>query len=84
MKNLSQLKWQCRRGVKELDLVLGTYLREHYEQADDSEKASFVNLLQMEDPLLFDLLLGNIASTNKNQAILIKKLREIVTTQHNQ
>ena len=79
MKNLSQLKWQCRRGVKELDLVLGIYLREHYEQADDSEKASFVDLLQMEDPLLFDLLLGNLASTNKNQAILIKKLREILT-----
>jgi len=40
MSKLSQLKWRCRRGVKELDLILNTYLEQYYENADDNAKNS--------------------------------------------
>lgn len=78
MSKLSQLKWRCRRGVKELDLILNTYLEQYYENADDKEQLAFKNLLELEDPLLFDLLLGNSLSQNKNQHLLINELCEIL------
>ena len=36
---LSQLRWQCRRGMKELDTLLTAYLETRYDIADDTEKA---------------------------------------------
>ena len=49
MNELARLKWQCRRGTKELDLMLKQYLETGYLLADDEEKALFVELLKLED-----------------------------------
>ena len=78
MTNLSQLQWQCRRGIKELDLVLSLYLQQHYASANNNEQLAFKYLLQHEDPLLFDLLLGNSQPQNKYQIMLIEKLRRLL------
>jgi len=59
MSEYSQLKWQCRRGVKELDLLLTDYLEHHYPVASKNEKTAFKQLLTLEDPVLFTLLLEN-------------------------
>ncbi|MEI6706081.1 MAG: succinate dehydrogenase assembly factor 2, partial [Methylococcales bacterium] len=39
MNELAKLKWQCRRGMKELDLLLENYLATDYLLADTAEKA---------------------------------------------
>ena len=49
MHQLAKLRWQCRRGTKELDLLLQRYLDSGYLLADDEEKALFVELLELED-----------------------------------
>jgi antitoxin CptB len=74
-EKLSPLKWQCRRGVKELDIVLSHYLKQNYLSADKQEQIAFKQLLELEDPVLFDLLLGNTFAYNEAQQKLIKKLR---------
>jgi len=61
MKDLAKLQWQCRRGVKELDVLLQRYLETGYAQADDEEKALFVDLLKLEDDALLGVLLGGSA-----------------------
>ena len=58
MDQLSKLSWQCRRGTKELDLLLQRYLETHYLLADAQEKALFIELLALEDDELFKVLLG--------------------------
>ncbi|KAG1707762.1 (R)-specific enoyl-CoA hydratase [Nymphon striatum] len=52
-QEISKLRWHCRRGVKELDIVLSNYLDQHYEMANDNEKQAFKELLDFEDPILF-------------------------------
>ena len=47
-----RIAWRCRRGMKELDLVLVRYLREHWPAADQQERALFETLLELPDPLL--------------------------------
>ncbi|MCP4983899.1 MAG: succinate dehydrogenase assembly factor 2, partial [Gammaproteobacteria bacterium] len=34
MTEISRLRWLCRRGMKELDLVMTGYLENYYNNAD--------------------------------------------------
>jgi len=56
MKDLARLKWQCRRGMLELDLLLKNYLESRYLLADRAEKARFSALLKLEDGELLAVL----------------------------
>lgn len=58
MNELAKIKWQCRRGMKELDLLLENYLATDYLLADTAEKNRFVALLQLEDDELLTVLMN--------------------------
>ncbi len=60
MNELARLKWQCRRGMLELDLLLEQYLDTRYHLASESEKATFLELLTLEDDVLLAVLLDKI------------------------
>jgi antitoxin CptB len=49
-----RLRWACRRGMLELDLLLEAYLLECYDQASIAEKKNFIKLLECSDQDLFD------------------------------
>jgi antitoxin CptB len=49
MDELAKLRWQCRRGTRELDLLLNNYLETRYPFADEEEKARFVEMLKLDD-----------------------------------
>lgn len=53
-----RLKWRCRRGVKELDLVLQRYLATHYETAEPQEQEMFLRILDCPDPDLLAWIYG--------------------------
>jgi antitoxin CptB len=53
----SRLRWQCRRGMRELDILLQAYLDERYEESESSIKAAFRQLLELPDPELAAYLL---------------------------
>ncbi len=53
-----RILWRCRRGMKELDLLLERFAREHYTHAPADRKRAFERLLDLPDPRLVELLLG--------------------------
>lgn len=55
---VSKLRWQCRRGMRELDDLLTDYLEDRYDDADADEKEAFAALLQLPDPELVGYLLN--------------------------
>ena len=67
--SLTKLHWACRRGMLELDVLLGNFLNEVYTGLSDEDKQSFINLLSYGDPDLFSWLLG---SQKPNEPHLIK------------
>jgi len=79
MNQLAKLRWQCRRGTKELDLLLQRYLETGYLEADDEEKAQFVQLLELEDDELLGILMGELEAEAGELKFLLEKIR--VTTQ---
>jgi antitoxin CptB len=60
---LAKLRWQCRRGTRELDLLLNNYLETRYPIANEDEKARFIALLQLDDTELLKQL-GLLSSLN--------------------
>lgn len=58
--DMDRLRWQCRRGMLELDEILRRYLETRYPSASEEEQAQFRQLLDIEDPVLNAwLLLGH-------------------------
>ncbi|MFA6903699.1 MAG: succinate dehydrogenase assembly factor 2 [Gallionellaceae bacterium] len=52
-----RLRWRCRRGLLELDIVLGRFI-EHYAGLDAVQQAAFDSLLDMPDTQLWDMISG--------------------------
>jgi succinate dehydrogenase flavin-adding protein (antitoxin of CptAB toxin-antitoxin module) len=61
--------------MKELDVVMGQYLDVRYEIASEVEKKSFKHLLDMQDPDLYALLLGQDICPNNDIQSLVVTLR---------
>ncbi|MEM8816269.1 MAG: succinate dehydrogenase assembly factor 2 [Pseudomonadota bacterium] len=64
---IARLRWQCRRGMRELDQLLTRYLESRYPCADEAEKADFERLLSLPDPELAGYFLGR--QTPEDEAI---------------
>jgi antitoxin CptB len=75
MSEISRLRWLCRRGMKELDVVLTRYLDHNYLSVSDAEQAQFRALLEMPDPDLYNLLLGRDTTSDPERTRLLQKLR---------
>lgn len=71
----NRLRWQCRRGMLELDLLLETFLENDFPGLSDREKGDFPRLLALEDPQLHDWLMGEGAPDDPALAALIRKLQ---------
>ncbi len=79
MSEISRLRWLCRRGMKELDVVMTGYLDNYYCDAVETDQQSFKYLLEMQDPDLFALLVGQDSTDDANVASLISTLRNLVS-----
>lgn len=77
MAELSRLRWLCRRGMKELDLVMTRYLELRYAQASSREQQDFESLLAMQDPDLYALLMGRQPGSDQRVQDLIQSIRSL-------
>lgn len=77
-----KLRWACRRGMLELDVLLGNYLNEAFSNSSEQEKAMFVALLDNNDQDLFTWLTGKGAPENAQTATIVEKIREHARNRH--
>ncbi len=75
----SALRWRCRRGMLELDIMLNHFLDDEYARLSAGEKQLLDQLLDYPDQLLFDLLLDNMKSTDKGISQLVTRIRHALT-----
>ncbi len=71
----ARLRWQCRRGMRELDVLLTGYLSEQYPQSSSDEKRAFEQLLTMSDPELVGYLLKGDEAPDPDVECVLKRLR---------
>ena len=58
-KRLSRLKWACRRGMLELDVLFMPFVESGFDALSDSEQLTFERLLTCDDPDLFAWFMGH-------------------------
>ena len=69
-----RLKWKCRRGLLELDLVLQDFLEKHLEGKDVSE---LNELLELEDNDLWDIVSGRSDRFEERFEGIVARLRAV-------
>jgi antitoxin CptB len=73
-ERLGILEWRCRRGMKELDLLLVRYLRERYATASGEERAAFAEFLELPDPDIARYLIAGDVPEDSRHAALCRAL----------
>lgn len=70
------LRWRCRRGMRELDVLLSGYLEHRYASLDAAGKAAFRDLLELQDPEIFGYLLGRKRPDDPRIADIVTRVLE--------
>lgn len=81
-KSIKQLRWQCRRGMLELDILLARFLETRYTELTDSEQAKFVDLLSATDPELYAWLVTATELPPINLETIVNAIRVPLRTEH--
>jgi antitoxin CptB len=77
-----KLRWACRRGMLELDVLLGNFLEEVFVTLSEQDQTTFVELLAENDQDLFTWLTGHIVSPKHNLALMVAKIRHHAQNRH--
>jgi antitoxin CptB len=73
--DVARLRWRCRRGMRELDQLLGGWLVSRYPCADASAQRAFAELLEQPDPQLWDWLSGREAPPRGDWQRIVDEIR---------
>jgi antitoxin CptB len=73
-QKLAFLRWRCRRGMRELDVLLERYLRERYPSAPAAEQQAFAALLDLPDPELLAFVMRRQVPADPHWVHVIAKL----------
>ena len=57
--NKPRLRWACRRGMLELDVILGPFVEHEYDALSEQQQQVFERFLESDDPDLFAWFMGH-------------------------
>ncbi len=75
LMDIARVRWACRRGMLELDVLFQPFVESQYQALADDDKATFIRLLECEDPELFAWFMGHEACPDEKLAAMIVKVR---------
>ena len=70
-----RLRWRCRRGMRELDVLLVRYLERDWPAASEADRQAFRALLECQDPEINALLFGRAEPEDEAVARVLECLR---------
>lgn len=75
MAELDKIRWRCRRGLLELDLVLEKFNERHLLGLGPEQLDRYRELLAFPDNDLLDLAMGRAASPDRRYDHILQLLR---------
>jgi antitoxin CptB len=76
LREPARIKWACRRGMLELDVLLSNFFEHGYNELSVNDKCLFIELLSLPDPELFSLLMLRVEAPSEPVAHLIARIRQ--------
>lgn len=74
-KEIERLRWQCRRGMLELDLLLNRFLESAYAELSTQQRIDFVRLLGYQDQIIYDWLMNQSVPAEPALRDLVKRIQ---------
>jgi len=75
MSENDRIRWHCRRGLLELDLVLNHFLDTRFSELTSDQKGALTRLLDLPDTDLWDLVIGRAEIDDAACAEIVGMLR---------
>jgi len=72
----SRLLWQCRRGIKEMDIIFQDFINHSYDQLTDDEKNAFSRLLDEQDLDILNWIMGKDKPYDNELVNIVNIIRE--------
>ena len=82
-KEINRIAWKCRRGMREIDLLLREFLKEHLSNLDMENIELLDLILDRDDQSLYDYIFKNISLGNSEQEKFIDMYLKKFTKQGN-
>ena len=82
-KEINRIHWKCRRGMREIDLLLREFSMETLVNLEEDEIKLFDAVLDYDDQKLFDYIFKNISLNNKVHEVFIDKYLKNFSKQGN-
>ncbi len=73
--SIARLRWECRRGMLELDLILLPFVENKFATLSADEQAIFIKLLACTDQDLYGWFIGHQQSDDPELAQMVAKVR---------
>lgn len=70
-----RLRWRTRRGTRELDALFGGWLDESFAAVCEAQKQAFDELLDVQDPDLWDWVMGHARPERADFQAIIDDIR---------
>ena len=77
MTSSSRLLWRCRRGIREMDLLLQQFIETHYDNLSVEQKQTFDSLLDETDMDIMAWIMGKDTPESDEFTQIIQILREM-------
>ena len=70
-----RIRWRCRRGIRELDIILTQFLESEYDSLTAEQQDAMEVLLSQPDPQLIDWLMRREAPSDDSIFKLVERIR---------
>ena len=77
MNTQSRLAWRCRRGIKEMDILLERFLAEDYPLLNSKQQQTFENFLEETDLDIMSWLMNRSEPANSDYVEIVRRLQQI-------
>ena len=76
------LVWQCRRGIKEIEILLLPFLEVDFEKEDQQTRESFIRLLAHEDLDIFEWFSGRSKPDDQDMESIVNVILSRMASRH--
>lgn len=81
MQPRSSLRWRCRRGIREMDLLLQAFTDKYFDTLSAEEITTFEFLLEQPDPDIMDWITGRSRPPSTAIKTIIDKINNATELQ---
>ena len=82
-QEINRILWKCRRGMREIDLLLREFSTNKLKELDESDIDIFNEILNYDDQKLYDFIFKNHPLDNDIHENFINKFLKTFTDQGN-